>query len=287
MFFRLQLTDDFSYSSIKKQPIDSIQQVQAIHPALLIVTQGAIRLEEKDSTLTVAANSWYFLSEQQTYHLVKIDEQAIVYILFLHSDCMIEQSRTPFLNKQNDYQVILARTGRIQDIDQMNFFLHQFEVASAEYNAFQKKLIKHHLISNFCLFLANQFFHFLSGENYRQFPAKFEWIIDWITSNCEKELTVTTVAQQFDITPAYLTTLFNKYYGCSTIKFIHQVKISKAKDLLLTTNLSVKQIALYLNFQNVKYFMRLFKNETNHTPTEYRNSFFQELTTQSNPTYSS
>ena len=63
----------------------------------------------------------------------------------------------------------------------------------------------------------------------------------------------------------------------STLNFIHNLKISRAKDLLITTNMSIKQIGYYLSYDNIKYFMRLFKKKTGFTPSEFRNNFSSQL----------
>ncbi|MFV0561162.1 MAG: helix-turn-helix domain-containing protein [Enterococcus sp.] len=131
-----------------------------------------------------------------------------------------------------------------------------------------------HTLSLLLIFLSRQFFLHLTNESYKKTSSKFEIIADWILSNCENIPNISTITKKFDITTSYLNHLFNSYYHCSTMKFLHDAKISKAKDMLLTTNLLVKEISFYLNFNSEKYFMRLFKEETGYTPTEYRNLFF-------------
>lgn len=49
------------------------------------------------------------------------------------------------------------------------------------------------------------------------------------------------------------------------------IKINTSKELLRFTNLSIKEIANKVGFENSLYFSRLFKQETNLSPSEYRN----------------
>ncbi|MCT4488605.1 helix-turn-helix domain-containing protein [Levilactobacillus parabrevis] len=107
--------------------------------------------------------------------------------------------------------------------------------------------------------------------------SKFEEIERYIADHIHERLSIADIAQKFRITPEYLTTLFQKNESMSTIHYIHFLKISSAKDLLIRTTMSVKQVALYFGFTNIKYFYRLFKKETGITPSEYRR-LFQERT---------
>ena len=82
-----------------------------------------------------------------------------------------------------------------------------------------------------------------------------------------------TIADHFDISPTYLTLLFRTHENQTTIAYINQIKIEQAEQLLLTTDLSIKQIADQLSFQNEKYFFRVFKKVTQTTPSKFRNSY--------------
>jgi len=63
---------------------------------------------------------------------------------------------------------------------------------------------------------------------------------------------------------------FKKAVGFSPAQYQIQLRINHARNLLSTTNLPVKQIALQLGFDSNNYFSRLFKRKTNMTPAEFR-----------------
>jgi AraC-type DNA-binding domain-containing proteins len=75
------------------------------------------------------------------------------------------------------------------------------------------------------------------------------------------------------MTPIYLTRLFKTYENTTTVHFINSVKIKQAEELLLTTDKSIKEIAYELSFSNEKYFLRIFKQITSLTPSNFRNSY--------------
>ena len=63
---------------------------------------------------------------------------------------------------------------------------------------------------------------------------------------------------------------FKKVTGYSPIQYQIQLRINKARNLLSTTNLPVKQIALQLGFESNNYFSRIFKQKAGITPAEFR-----------------
>lgn len=64
--------------------------------------------------------------------------------------------------------------------------------------------------------------------------------------------------------------LFKKELGNTPLQYINQKKIEKAQLLLITEDLTVKEIAFQLAFEDYSYFNRLFKKITGVTPQEYR-----------------
>jgi AraC-like DNA-binding protein len=63
---------------------------------------------------------------------------------------------------------------------------------------------------------------------------------------------------------------FKEYTGVSPTQYQIQLKINKAKDLLITSNQPLKEIAYSLGFEFPDYFYRLFKQKTGITPSEFR-----------------
>jgi AraC-like DNA-binding protein len=63
---------------------------------------------------------------------------------------------------------------------------------------------------------------------------------------------------------------FKEYTGISPAQFQINLRINKAKDLLITSNQPLKEIAHRLGFESIDYFFRLFKQKTEFTPSEYR-----------------
>ena len=65
---------------------------------------------------------------------------------------------------------------------------------------------------------------------------------------------------------------FKDYMGISPNEYRTKSRIEKAKNLLATSQMSVKEITYLLGFYDESYFYKVFKTETGITPKEYRNT---------------
>ncbi len=83
--------------------------------------------------------------------------------------------------------------------------------------------------------------------------------------------TVNEFAQKLNVTPKHLTEVVRAKTGISALKTIHNAKIRYAKGLLSQTNLSIKEIAYELGFNNPEYFTVFFKRNQGQTPNQFRN----------------
>jgi AraC family transcriptional activator of pobA len=80
-------------------------------------------------------------------------------------------------------------------------------------------------------------------------------------------------AGMLHISEAYLNESLKKITGSSVSFWIKYKTIMEAKRLLYFTDLTVKQIAAALGFENHSYFSRLFRKETRMTALTFRKKF--------------
>jgi len=83
--------------------------------------------------------------------------------------------------------------------------------------------------------------------------------------------TVNQMASQLNLSPKYLSDLLKQETGKTALELIHLYVISEAKNLLVTGEHSISEIAYQLGFENPPYFSRLFKKEVGISPTEFKN----------------
>ena len=86
----------------------------------------------------------------------------------------------------------------------------------------------------------------------------------------EPTLSVRDIAMQLDISEVHLRRLFKSSANTSPIKYINFLRLEKAKNMLISSNLSIKEISNSVGFDDQFYFSKLFKKETGLSPTEFR-----------------
>ena len=78
------------------------------------------------------------------------------------------------------------------------------------------------------------------------------------------------IAETLGFTRDYFTRVFKTTYGVPPRKYIKSRKMRAAADLLLKTNLTLKEVCLKLGEEDVSKFCKQFKEEFSYTPTQYR-----------------
>jgi len=100
--------------------------------------------------------------------------------------------------------------------------------------------------------------------------AFFEAIREHIEGNYAGRLTRESVADAFEITPNYLSHLFQKEIRTSFNDYVNSIRLEQAKQLLRHYDISIKEVAARCGFADSNYFCRLFRRRTDRSPTEYR-----------------
>jgi len=92
-----------------------------------------------------------------------------------------------------------------------------------------------------------------------------------IDENFDKHITIPPLARQVGINEAKLKEGFRELYGHPIHTYLLQLRLEKAKQLLLNTSMPVTDITYHIGYSHVTHFTTLFKKEVGMTPTEFRN----------------
>lgn len=92
----------------------------------------------------------------------------------------------------------------------------------------------------------------------------------YIDMHFKADISLHFLANEFHFNPNYIVQVFKKSYGFSPIKYVIFRRIGEAQKLLLTTELSVVEIANEVGYQNVNYFYAQFKKYKGISPNRYR-----------------
>lgn len=96
-----------------------------------------------------------------------------------------------------------------------------------------------------------------------------------IRANLENGIGPQEIASRLNVSYSRFRKLFKEYTGIAPVQYEIQLKLEKAKEELINTSKSVKEIAFGLNFESSQYFSNQFKKKTNLTPVEFRKGSFK------------
>ncbi len=92
----------------------------------------------------------------------------------------------------------------------------------------------------------------------------------YIEENYNKDISLDEVSRKVDISPYYFSKLFKEETGVNFIDYLTNIRIEKAKKLLLYSDMNIKNICLDIGYSDPNYFSRIFKKQVGLTPTEFR-----------------
>ncbi len=102
--------------------------------------------------------------------------------------------------------------------------------------------------------------------------ARLAPVFRMIEARFAEPLTLGDLANAVHLHPAYLSALFKRVAGLSPLYYVAHYRLDRARELLLSTDHPVAEIAMATGFRDPSYFGRTFKLQEGVTPREYRAS---------------
>ena len=95
-------------------------------------------------------------------------------------------------------------------------------------------------------------------------------VMDYISENYSENINVSNIASAFNFSRSYFTTLFTRQCGSSPYVYLQQYRLTAAKELLTSTNLSIDEVAYKCGFNSTSAFIRTFREHEKISPLAYR-----------------
>lgn len=161
-------------------------------------------------------------------------------------------------------ETVIIAAGSINSIDTQKFSLIQK----------QFPLDTHTSVSRLCeqiqLFLSHLPDCMLADDSEEE---TLNQIIQYVRENyTDSSLSASAVSDRFHVSISWLSVHFKSKAGIGFLDYVHGCRLAKAKDLLYSTNISIKEIALMTGYTNSATFSRAFSRYEGITPSWYRSS---------------
>ena len=98
-------------------------------------------------------------------------------------------------------------------------------------------------------------------------------ITRYMQENLSEEISLSVLADKFHLNPQYISQLFKNEIGVGFLAYLTNIRIEKAKKLLLSTALSVTDISSYSGYSDYRVFTKVFKKTEGITPSQFRREF--------------
>lgn len=101
-------------------------------------------------------------------------------------------------------------------------------------------------------------------------------ITRYLQEHLREEISLNRLADEFHLNPQYISQLFKHEIGVNFLTYLTNIRMEKAKKLLLATALPITEIAEQTGYGDYRVFTKVFKKAEAVTPSQYRKAFLQD-----------
>lgn len=169
-----------------------------------------------------------------------------------------------------------ANTEAIKDSGKyFQSFLEQFKLlwAYQEKDTDMSVEISHHLVNIICLMTRELFYEEEDEPDYSKIMPLALRVKSYMDENFTKDLSLHVLSEKFNISPYYLSHIFKSQFNYSPLQYILRKRIGYAQTLLITTDLSIGEIAEKVGYKNQSHFNLLFTKNVGTAPRKYRMNY--------------
>jgi two-component system response regulator YesN len=112
---------------------------------------------------------------------------------------------------------------------------------------------------------------YIKNANSNRSNKTIESIIKYVNENYHTDLNLKIISKLFYMSPVYLGRLFKSNTGMNFADYVNRCRIEHAEDLLANNEMKVSSICKEVGYNDVNYFIKVFKKKKGMTPSEFRN----------------
>ena len=248
---------------------------------IYMVESGAAKVMMPDGAHTIEPGCLYLVPAFVTHGYENDSAFSLYYIHIYDEQNIFDQLSFPFAVMANESDKMLVRRlleinpGReLKRSDPVSYDNHLTLVQNIALN---EQFPLYSVVETKGILL-QLFSRFLEKASFKQeiTDKRIAKLIRYIRENINRNITIDELASFCCLTNDHFIRLFKKEMQCTPIQYINQKKIEKAQLLLIVGNLSIKEIAYQLSFENISYFYRLFSKITGLPPNRYKEKILTE-----------
>ena len=114
-----------------------------------------------------------------------------------------------------------------------------------------------------------------AAEPEKQEERAITGITRYLQEHLAEEISLCVLADNFHLNPQYISQLFKSEIGVNFLAYLTNIRMEKAKKLLLATSLSIAEVAEQSGYGDYRVFTKVFKKSEGVTPSQYRRDFLE------------
>ena len=95
-------------------------------------------------------------------------------------------------------------------------------------------------------------------------------IKEYLDKNYNTNIKISMLADKYFFSKEYLSKLFKSRYGCGIYAYVQEIRMQRAKDLLMNPDIKIQSISQHLGYTDNNYFSKAFKNYYGMSPSRFR-----------------
>ncbi|UNK17546.1 AraC family transcriptional regulator [Paenibacillus sp. N3/727] len=241
-----------------------LEQRLTLQPALVVLLGGEASLEREDRKNRMGKEFAYFCPGGTTFginrHGVESVSVAVIYFNFYKESLCRRQL------EEADAEKILQYNGALtlSSADRLSLFcrsIYEHFRSDDDFKQWRAQLDFQELLQEM-LFLGN-----LNVKSDK--TQGLERSREYMDNHYHEELTIDQLAGMAELSPKYYMDMFKKTYSLSAMEYLAQVRMNKAKQLMLGSGRILKEVAHMVGYKDEFYFSRKFKKEFGLSPSAY------------------
>ena len=182
--------------------------------------------------------------------------------------------KKPQENYDNDFLNAIQPCTYTDNIDRMVYLFNRIQEEFCEQNAATPLLLRAYTLEIlYLLYKQAVSRNKKDGAGFHKYHKAVHKAIVYINTNIAEPIKVQNLAQTVGLNPDYFSRVFTECTGQTPNHYILELRLSKARDLLIYTTLQINEIAYQCGFQHQSYFTLKFRERYGVAPTYFRKQF--------------
>ena len=112
-----------------------------------------------------------------------------------------------------------------------------------------------------------------SGAGEQREERTIHGITRYLQEHLAEEVSLSVLAEEFHLSAQYISQLFKNEIGVGFLAYLTNIRMERAKQLLLSTSLSIAEVSEQSGYGDYRVFTKVFKKSEGITPSQYRRDF--------------